>query len=247
MECVCKGMLKSCPLCQGTGNVTCEECLGTQYKMQEVVSSSNRWSHVPCGRCGSAVSALAARVQSGLTRAHEAWTFSRIVSDYPALDEASRQLVSVLEAKKGWVVFTSPAGCGKSYLLAAMVNEARRQSLAAHYTTVAKMLDELQQAVTGRHDMAYWALMRQYTDDIEVLCVDEFGEFNRTDWRMAQIREIFVARSEPVWRPTIFATNWTPADINKHFPWLYSRFHRPEVFRSVLEGVPDLRMEEVAL
>jgi len=246
-RCVCGGMVKNCPLCGGAGKPTCTVCLGTHYlslkKLPDGDFGDVVYEVVPCPACLTKRGNEPVR-PTGLREGMEDWTFENMVQEHPALLEAAGQFRHILERRRGWGVLYCASGTGKSYLLASVANAAGGQGLQAHYVNTSFLLSQLQEAMMGKNDWTYTAMVRWLSDDVDVLCLNEFGDFNPTAWRTDTIKIILEHRSDPVWRPTFFASNKPGRELAAMFPWLADRFNSSEVFESVLPGVPSLRGQE---
>lgn len=234
MSCLCNGAADDCPLCGGTGKLTCGVCGGLRWVMREY--AKDKWQAVACQRCRQIPRPT---FGSGLLSQMEGWTFAGLI-EHPALREAAEWLKTVVHRRKGWVAFCSAPGRGKSYLLAATVNLALESGLTARYALCSTLLQELQDAQMGYGGYTYHALMRKLVG-VQVLCLDEFGEYSPTAARDAALRELLVHRSDPAWLPTVLATNLTGNEVTRRFEWLVSRFDHPEVREFFLESVPHLR------
>jgi DNA replication protein DnaC len=161
---------------------------------------------------------------------------------HPVLLQASATLQGIIKDRQGWVLFHSACGRGKSYLLAASVNEATRQGLSGiYYQQASEMLQELQDAQMHEHKLSYNALVRVLVQ-ADVLALDEFGEHKDSEFRLVALRQVLNARSDVGgWKPTIFATNRHPDELDRRYPWLFSRFQHSLVHEFSLAEVPDLR------
>jgi DNA replication protein DnaC len=124
-----------------------------------------------------------------------------LTKQHPELAKAAADLETILDERKGWFLAQSDPGKGKSVMLCAMVNEATNQGLTAvYYSTTAEMLQQFQDAQTGKGPMTYSALMR-ILQGVDVLALNEFGENSDSPFRLTILRELLVARSEPRWVP----------------------------------------------
>lgn len=242
-SCVCFGMNADCPLCHGTGIVVCPLCDGTGYLARTVKTGNDpfgehTYEYVPCPHN---VNRPHVSNVNGLRDGMESWTFDKMIRQYPALIEAETRIKQILQAGRGWGVFYGPYGIGKTYLLAAAANFAGTMGKTVRFVNTSLLIDELHAAVMGQHDRTMLSIMRELVDDTFLLCLNEFGDFKATDWKLDRVKVILECRSDPIWKPTLFATNRTGNEIARIMPWLADRFRKQEVFESVLLGVPSLR------
>jgi hypothetical protein len=238
--CVCKGMNRSCPICQGSGYATCATCEGMRV-VQVVGDDPNRLEWRACPDCGNMEAAPLPPMIRGMTPTMLTWTFSEMTRNYPALVSISNSAQQMVADRRGWLVMYSRPGRGKTYIMGATCNEAARSGMSVIYTLMSDMLNDLQESVVNRGDRTHLSLLREY-QEVDLLAIDEFAEDRMTEWRKKVLRQVLVNRSDQVdWRPTLFATNWTGPQLEEHFPWLTSRFNVPAVVERDMAGVPDLR------
>jgi len=173
----------------------------------------------------------------------EHYTFDKM-ERHPALTDTATKLQQIVENGKGWAVFYSLHGRGKTYLMASAVNQASLLGKRSRYALMSDILQLLQEAQTGQYEMSFNALFRSIVD-LDVLALDEAFEGTFSPWRERTLRQLLVLRSDPVWKPTLFATNRKAVAVAKDFPWLASRFENPDVYEVALhlQGVPDWRKE----
>ncbi len=238
MNCYCNGLDDSCPLCQGTGQLSgCETCGGVRWVAEGV---DNEYEARPCPRCAFK-SLPDLGIDIGLTQEMVGWTFANMIQAYPELLEIAEAIKKMIERRRGWIVMTTHSGPGKSYLLACAVNAAVEGGVIAKYTQFTALMTDFIESRRSRHKKSYPALMREHTG-VGLLALDEFGEGNLSSFILASFRELLVGRSDTAgWSPTMFATNKDPAFFKREMPWLHDRFHDKEVQRYNLATVPSLR------
>lgn len=88
--------------------------------------------------------------------------------------------------RAGWITLTGPYGTGKSFLMAAVANEARLQGRPAIYITMADLLADLRKTFDPEMQVSFSALM-DTVSTVQVLCVDELEKFNPTPWATEQL------------------------------------------------------------
>jgi hypothetical protein len=238
-NCPCRGLLQNCPLCGGGGKLSSCICGGLRVVARQV--GEMRWEWKSCPRCGED-EAPALEYSSGLSEGMERWTFGSLYQDYPALTSIAAGLEQWLASGRGWRVFAAPWGRGKTYLMAALVNKARASGQEAVYWLTSSMLQELQDAALERSAWSFGTLFRVLST-VPLLCLDEFGHVGLTARREEWLRAMLVSRSDPVWLPTVFATNDPVEKFKMEMPWLGSRWGGSEVVLIRFDGIPDLRRE----
>lgn len=241
-QCACGGILPDCPLCQGTGVPVCDMCNGTGHLLKQSYVDEHMYTAVECPS-PDCIRQPAKRAVIGLRDGAEDYTFANLFDGFPALDNAAVRIRQAVDRRKGWIVFFGPSGIGKTYLMTAGANYAAGAGLSVYYGHTSTIMDELHAAVMGqhKHGMTYSALKRLLVE-CDLLCLDEFGDFNVTDWKRDRVKEILEYRANPVWAPTMIATNKSGREIEKVFPWLGDRLNqRNMVYETALPGVPSFR------
>lgn len=104
-------------------------------------------------------------------------------------------------ANHGWLTLDGRYGTGKTYLLAAIVNEARKAGRMAIYASMASLLDHLRSAFHPDSEMAFDALWNNILR-AEVLCIDEAQDFNPTPWADERFKLMVVERYR-CWQDTV--------------------------------------------
>lgn len=107
----------------------------------------------------------------------------------------------------GWLTLTGAFGTGKTYLLQAIVNEARKGGREAVYMTMTRLLDHLRDAFKPGAEVEYSGLW-DVVCKADVLCLDEAEKFNATPWVQERLFDLANRRYQSWYRGvTCWATN----------------------------------------
>lgn len=160
-----------------------------------------------CPLCGSGRRNEYLRRICGLSPEMQAWRLEGWSATGPERLEALEAAREALGQASGWLTFSGEWGTGKSYLLAAMVNEARERGLIAVYVTMADLLDHLRDAFNPKAPLDYSALWDNVLE-AQVLALDEIEKFRPTPWAEERFFVLVNARYVNVAEQlTVFATN----------------------------------------
>lgn len=99
--------------------------------------------------------------------------------------EALEAAESLLACGWGWIMLEGKCGTGKTFLLTAIVNEARALGKTAVYLTMAELLAELRRAFDPNAEVQF-SQMADLVKNCDVLCLDEVDRFSTTEWAKEQ-------------------------------------------------------------
>ncbi len=113
---------------------------------------------------------------------------------------------ALLATQSGWVTLYGRNGLGKSYLLAATVNEARERGIAALYVTMTELLNALRKEIRAGDER--FETLRRRLWETAILAVDEVDRYNETEWAETTVFELVEFRYRHWDRMgTLWATN----------------------------------------
>lgn len=171
-----------CPICHGLGHV---------YKAGELGQA------IPCPtNCNAAdnrdrLSRLSHLDDSRLNWYLRGATFHNSIR--PQIDELINTVYD--DEPAGFWYIHGPNGCGKTYILAATVNEAIRQLRSGIYMTTSQLLEEIRKTYGSDDADAEGKLLRAIRATT-VLCLDEFGRERATDFATEKLFQILNQRYE---------------------------------------------------
>jgi DNA replication protein DnaC len=197
-----------CPVCRDTGTetderdgyayaVTCSKC-GTQRAQADRFTRATLPARLEAARLGN-FEARSPGMATALQRAR-------------GLAERSRALPGDDDLSGGSMVLVGERGAGKTHFMVGLA----RELLARRTVRFIEEPDLLEQ-IKSTFDSKKAGARERILDPLvaaDVLMLDEFGRAAGTDWSTTTIGELINQR----WRrgrPTIVATNWTPAALEE--------------------------------
>ena len=125
---------------------------------------------------------------SGLSGKMLAWSLESMISD-TGRKAARRAARSFCRNPSGWLTLWGSYGVGKTYVLAGIVNEMRRQEKAAMYVVAPDLLDALRDTYNPGNPDAF----NPYFDkvkNIPILALDELGQVRMTEWALEKLFQL---------------------------------------------------------
>lgn len=125
---------------------------------------------------------------SGLTGKMLSWSLDSMMSD-PGRQAARRAARSFCKTPRGWLTVWGSYGVGKTFVLASIVNEMRRQEKAAMYVVAPDLLDALRETYNPSNPDAF----NPYFDkvrNIPILALDELGQVRMTEWALEKLFQL---------------------------------------------------------
>lgn len=234
----------------------CPACGGLGYQRIDVDPGHPAFGQLMlCEVCGNERRLKWLRQLSRLSNEMLGWRLDQFDTRNGVLERALGIIRGATMAWRGWITLSGPHGTGKSYLLAAIANEARLAGVPAVYITVAELLADLRDSFHPEAGQGFSSLLESIMR-AEVLCLDEIEKFNTTPWAEEQFFRLIDHRYRH-WQEglTVLATNkpLTPTGIveNTRYPgYLESRiedgrFVRLTEFWKVADWRPTLAQKEV--
>lgn len=125
---------------------------------------------------------------SGLSGKMLDWSLESMMSD-PGRKVARRAARSFCKSPQGWLTVWGGYGVGKTYVLASIVNEMRRQEKAAMYVVVPDLLDALRDTYNPGNPEAFNPYFER-VKNIPVLALDELGQVRMTSWALEKLFQL---------------------------------------------------------
>ena len=172
------------PIAEPTAPVyQCAAChdMGWVMDLAKWESSAYRDGLVPCPDCGHARQQARLERISGLSETMRRYTLASFIRRFPGRGDALKAARLAVNEPHGFLTFWGRWGTGKTYLLAAIVNECRGRGLASVYITVADLLDDLRQTFDPQNNESFSGLWKRICD-AKVLALDEVDKFRASEW-----------------------------------------------------------------
>lgn len=205
----------------------CSECLGLGWvRSGEFPVGHPRFGQLErCPSCGTAILPAYLRKVSGLT----GWLHSATFDGYLETNLRGRALEEIkqLHARGyGWLTLWGQYGAGKTYLLAALVNESVSARRPAVYATASQLLDHLRDAYAP--EGAGYSAAFVHWSSCQVLALDEVDVLCETPWAREKYRTLLDHRYNLACggdSVTVFASNHEPGGDGwpEWLEWLTSR------------------------
>lgn len=194
----------------------CPRCKGMKYLTFDVEPGTEMFSQIkPCDVCNRDAQQRFLTDMCGLSGDMLGWDFTntkRIRANALAYD-AAKWLV---QEPKFFYTLVGEPGRGKTRILAAIVNEARKAGRTAVYTTTSELLDHLRSAYAPGANVTFDGLLDKLTT-CTVLALDEFDRYSPTEWaqeKFFQLVERRYRRGDECL--TCFATNAQLDDLPQY-------------------------------
>lgn len=184
----------------------CQQCLDTGYLREDVPFGHPKFGvYEPCACRMEEVNARKAK-RSRLTPEMQTFTLDGFRAREGLLD-VTPVLRDALDRASGWVTLSGPFGVGKTFLLAATVNEARLAGKLAIYTTIADLLDDLRSSFDPKSGENFGTIFHDFAT-ADVLAIDEIEKFRATAWAEEKFFQLIEQRYR-AWADclTVLATN----------------------------------------
>jgi len=146
---------------------------------------------------------------SGLSDRMFYWSLDEMIQDTgrrPAWVAAKR----FVRDPRGWMTVWGEFGVGKTYVLASIVNELRRQEKAAMYVVASDLLDAWRKAYDPDAPASFDVLFAQVRD-VPVLALDELSQVKMTAWGLEKLFQLLDYRyRESQQLGTVIALHFEP-------------------------------------
>ena len=164
---------------------------------------------IKCPACWEGYLPEYLRKLSGLSSRMLLWLLDAMMTDEgrrPAWVVAKR----FVRHPRGWMTVWGEFGVGKTFVLASIVNELRRQEKAAMYVVAPDLLDELRQAYDPDAPTSFDTLFAKVRD-VPVLALDELGQVKMTAWGLEKLFQLLDYRyRESARLGTVIALTFEP-------------------------------------
>ncbi len=150
----------------------------------------------------------------------ERFTFESIDEDRPNTDNAElfqRALVAAItfaQEPSGWLIFTGPAGSGKTHLAASIANRLIASGCPVLFVEVSDLLDELRSGYAPDNPMPFSEIYQRVAD-ADVLILDALGSHSSTAWAREKLHQLINHRFNGN-LPTVFTLSCPLEDLEPH-------------------------------
>lgn len=154
--------------------------------------------------------------------------------------EISTKIVNYMRNKRNFLLLSGPAGCGKTYIVAAMMEWILGSF--SHFR-IWKEYDLLKRLREGIEKGWEPSDQLQYLTDDDLIVVDDLGSQGHNEWREKMMFELLDTRYN-TGKPTIFTTNLSLEHFKKSYdPRVASRLFSKENTIIDFAGCEDLRQQ----
>ena len=222
----------------------CNNLRVVKYDLE--ISNPNFGKFFPCPECGpgiarlrkrAAFDAFTERIDEYGVKPLASCTFERFVlhSRSATVHRAFTEARALAETGEGWVLFTGPAGTGKTHLAMAVANYNRQA--ADPHTVMLVTAPGLLDLLRSGYDRNDYNDLLGLTKSVDILIIDDLGMESLTPWAEEKLFEIVNYRYNN--RSALMVT--TNADMSMIDNRIRSRFTDAELCRVVKVADSDYR------
>ncbi|MFC2036279.1 ATP-binding protein [Chloroflexota bacterium] len=150
------------------------------------------------------------------------------------LEKAFHLALDFAELPDGWLVFQGINGCGKTHLVAAIVNYRYQIKKPTLFIVVPDFLDHLRSTFTPESKISYDKLFES-VKDTPLLVLDDFGKQTTTPWAQEKLYQVINHRYNAL-LPTVITTNCSTDEMDSP---ISSRFVDPKISVFFTITAPD--------